>query len=162
MQKSISFKSFLLIVPYSTNASKFIIFFQYAESKTLHTRWNGISRIDIIHSPAVRFAPGLSLLFTEALPAQVGLSIDGGELTAVTRFEGRDPRTLDFLSYLPSSFPYLIVKHPKVLILEPKGGLDILSAFQNRARNITVIENNPLVVSLIQDELASFSGGIYR
>lgn len=134
---------------------------QYAEAKTLHTRWNGISRIDIIESPAVRFAPGLSLLYTEVLPEQVGLSIDGGDLTAVTGFQDRDARAFDFLAYLPSSFPYLIVKNPKVLILEPKGGLDALTAIQNGARDITVIENNPLIVSLLQNELSAFSGNMY-
>jgi hypothetical protein len=135
---------------------------QYTEAKTLLTKWNGISRIDIIESPAVRFAPGLSLLYTEVLPTQVGLSIDGGELTAVTSFKNRDTHTIQFLSYLPSSFPYLIAKTPKVLILEPKGGLDVLSALQNRAPAITVIENNPLIVSLLRDELAVFSGNLYK
>jgi hypothetical protein len=135
---------------------------QYAEAKTLHTRWNGISRIDIIESPAVRFAPGLSLLYTDQLPLQVGLSIDGGDLTAVTSFENRDTDVLRFLSYLPSSFPYLITARPKILILEPKGGLDILAAFQNGAREITVVENNPLIVSLLQNELSQFSGDIYN
>ncbi len=135
---------------------------QYAEAKTLHTKWNGISRIDIIESPAVRFAPGLSLLYSENLPEQVGLSIDGGNLTAVTGFQDRDTSALNFLSYLPSSFPYSIVKNPKVLILDPKGGLDVLSAFQNGARHVTVIENNPLIVSLLQNELSAFSGNIYR
>lgn len=135
---------------------------QYAEAKTLLTKWNGISRIDIIESPAVRFAPGLSLLYTEVLPTQVGLSVDGGNITAVTSFKDRDTHTLKFLSYLPSSFPYLIAKNPKVLILEPKGGMDVLSAFQNRAPDITVIENNPLIVSILRNELAAFSGDIYN
>jgi len=135
---------------------------QYAEAKTLLTKWNGISRIDIIESPAVRFAPGLSLLYTDVLPTQVGLSVDGGDLTAVTSFKDRDALTLKFLSYLPSSFPYLIAKNPKVLILEPKGGLDVLTALQNEAADITVIENNPLIMSMMRNELATFSGDIYN
>jgi hypothetical protein len=135
---------------------------QHTEAKTLHTRWNGISRIDIIDSPAVRFAPGLSLLYTELIPKQVGLSVDGGELTAVTNPEDRDTHKLNFLSYLPSSFPYEIAKNQKVLILEPKGGLDVLTASQNGARDITVIENNPLIVRLLQNELSVFSGDIYN
>ncbi|MGB6866459.1 MAG: hypothetical protein WBE11_12265 [Candidatus Aminicenantaceae bacterium] len=135
---------------------------QYAEAKTLLTKWNSISRIDIIESPAVRFAPGLSLLYTDVLPTQMGLSVDGGDLTAVTSFKDRDVLTLEFLSYLPSFFPYLIAKNPKVLILEPKGGLDVLTALQNEAADITVIENNPLIVSILRNELAAFSGEIYN
>jgi hypothetical protein len=134
---------------------------QYAEAKTLLTDWNGISRIDIIESPAVRFAPGLSLLYTDMLPKQVGLSVDGGDLTAITDFKEHDILALKFLSYLPSSFPYSIAKKPKVLILKPKGGLDVLAALQNEAPDITVLENNPLIVSIIRNELAAFSGDIY-
>ena len=109
----------------------------------------------------MRFAPGLSLMYTEVLPRQIGLSVDGGDLTAVTSFQDRDTHALNFLSYLPSSFPYHIVENPKVLIMEPKGGLDALTALQNEAQEITVIENNPLIVSLLQNELAVFSGEIY-
>jgi hypothetical protein len=135
---------------------------QYTEAKILFTKWNGISRIDIIESPAVRFAPGLSLLYTDMLPKQLGLSIDGGDLTAVTDFKDRDVQSLEFLSYLPSSFPYSIIKDPKVLILTPKGGSDVLAALQNGAPEITVIEDNPLIVSLLRNELSAFSGDIYN
>ncbi len=135
---------------------------QYAEAKTRATEWNGVSRVDVIESPAVRFAPGLSLLYSNALPTQIGLSVDGGDLTAVTSFEDRDTHSLEFLDFLPSSFPYSIVKNPKILILEPKGGLDVLAAFQKEAWEIKVVENNPLIVSLLRNELAAFSGDIYN
>jgi hypothetical protein len=135
---------------------------QYAEAKNLLTKWNSISRIDIIESPAVRYAPGLSLLYTEELASQLGLSVDGGALTAVTHLEEKHRHALRFLSFLPSSFPYRITENPKVLILEPKGGLDVLAAHQNKARNITVIENNPLIVSVLRSELAEFSGDLYN
>ena len=45
----------------------------YPEAKNLQTRWNALSRVDIIDSPAVRFAPGLSLLYNQNLPFQLGL-----------------------------------------------------------------------------------------
>lgn len=135
---------------------------QYPEAKNLLTKWNALSRIDIVESPAVRFAPGLSLLYTEGLPSQLGLSVDGGELTAITHFEETDAQALQFLDYLPSSFPYRITEKPQVLILEPKGGLDVLAAVRGKARHITVIENNPLIVSLLRNEIAKFSGDLYH
>lgn len=135
---------------------------KYEGAKTLFTKWNGISRVDVIESPAVRFAPGLSLLYTDILPSQLGLSVDGGDLTAVTSFKDRDSNNLKFLDYLPSSYPYKIVKSPNVLILEPKGGLDVLAAYINRAQEITVVENNPLIVTLLRNELANFSGDMYN
>ncbi|UCC41857.1 MAG: hypothetical protein JSV96_15255 [Candidatus Aminicenantes bacterium] len=125
------------------------------------TRWNAISRIDILESPAVRYAPGLSLMYRESLPLQLGLSIDGGELTAITHFKNLQEPALGFLRSLPSSLAYSLVKHPRTLIIEPKGGLDVLAAYAFGASKIKVIESNPLIVKILRNELRSFSGSLY-
>ena len=74
----------------------------------------------------MRFAPGLSLRYLDALPEQIGFSIDGGEINAITA--SGDRASLEFLKYLPSSLPYEISKKNDVLILDPKGGLQSLVA----------------------------------
>lgn len=135
---------------------------KYPEAKHLLTKWNAISQIDILESPAIRYAPGLSLLYREKLPPQLGLSVDGGELTSITHFRKVDDPTLNFLSYLPSSLAYSFLQNPSTLIIEPKGGLDILQALFFKARQIKVIESNPLIVKLIQKEIAPFSGLLYQ
>jgi hypothetical protein len=135
---------------------------KYPEAKHLLTKWNAISRIDILESPAVRYAPGLSLLYGKKLPPQLGFSIDGGELTAITHFNREDEPALEFLSYLPSSLPYLWLNRPSTLIIEPKGGLDVLAALFYPSSQIKVIESNPLVEKLMNQDLASFSNFIYQ
>jgi hypothetical protein len=135
---------------------------KYPGAKRLFTRWNAISRIDVIDSPAVRYAPGLSLLYTQTLPPQLGLSIDGSELNAITSCQTLKDSSLDFLSSLPSSFPYFLLDRPRVLILDPKGGLDILTALYFNASFVKVIEENPLISHIVYEELASFSGQIYE
>jgi spermidine synthase len=135
---------------------------RYPKSQQLLTRWNALARIDIIDSPAVRFAPGLSLLYEKNLPSQLGLSIDGGEINAVTSFQDPEDTSLEFLSSLPSSLAFELVSEPRVLVIEPKGGLDVLTAIVNDSSQIKVIENNPLLVKILKNELASFSGHIYE
>lgn len=134
---------------------------RYPNAKQIFTKWNSISRVDIIESPAARFAPGLSLLYTKKLPHQLGLSIDGGELTSVTQFNNLQDPALEYLSNLPSSLPYSILKRPRTLIIEPKGGADVISALINNAPLIKVIESNPLIVKIMRRDLASFSGNLY-
>jgi len=126
------------------------------------TKWNAISRIDILESPAVRYAPGLSLMYRKSLPPQLGLSIDGGELTAVTFFKNPQEPALEFLRFLPSSLAYSFVKRPRTLVIEPKGGLDVLMALAFNASEIKVIESNPLIVKILRNELRSFSGSLYH
>lgn len=117
------------------------------------------SRIDIFRSPAARFAPGLSLRYLDSLPEQLGLSIDGGEMNAITSAGGS---TLSFLEFLPSSLPYSLAGRDDVLILEPRGGLEVLLARHFRSRNIVKVDSNPLVIRVTRDDFNDFSGGIYE
>jgi len=135
---------------------------KYPQAKHLLTRWNSISRVDIIDSPAIRYAPGLSLLYEKELPPQLGLSTDGGELSAITRLKDPEEPQLEFLSYLPSSLAYSLTESPRTLIIEPKGGLDVLSSLYFNASQTKVIEANPLTTKLLRQELAQFSGDLYN
>ncbi|MFW6160822.1 MAG: hypothetical protein ACOC57_06740, partial [Acidobacteriota bacterium] len=134
---------------------------KYPGAKILSTKWNAISRVDVIDSPAVRFAPGLSLFYSGELPPQLGLSIDGGELSALTSFTSADDPALEFLHHLPSSLAYKLVSRPKVLLLAPKAGLDLVSAAAHQAEKIKAIEANPLIVKLLKTEFIDFSGALY-
>jgi hypothetical protein len=107
----------------------------YPEAEILQTEWNTISRVDIVRSP-LRNAPGLSLKFTEALPPQLGLTVDGDTISSLT-----EPGP--FIEYLPTAAAYL--HNPrKVLVINPQG-LDIAVAKHFEA-DITVAEGNPLII----------------
>lgn len=140
----------------------FPVALKFPKAKHHFTRWNAISRVDVLESPAVRYAPGLSLLYEDPLPSQLGLSIDGGQLTAITQLKRIEEPGLKFLSFLPSSLAYSFVQNPYTLIIEPKGGVDVLAALANRASKIKVIEDNPLIGKILRQELASFSGYLYE
>ncbi|MDH7511955.1 MAG: hypothetical protein QHH14_03290 [Clostridiales bacterium] len=135
---------------------------KYPQATLCLTRWNSVSRLDIIRSPAVRFAPGLSLVSGQQPPVQLGLSLDGGDLNAVTKVSSLDDPGLDFLSSLPSSLPYFLLSRPRVLVLEPRGGLDVLEALAFQAPKVAVFESNPLLPYLLRNELASFCGDLYN
>ncbi len=135
---------------------------RYPQATLCLTRWNSISRLDIIRSPAVRFAPGLSLVSGQQPPVQLGLSVDGGDLNAVTKVSSLSDPGLGFLSSLPSSLPYFLLSRPRVLVLEPRGGLDVLGALAFQAPKVVVFESNPLLPNLLQNELAPFCGNIYN
>jgi len=135
---------------------------QYPQAELTLTRWNAISRIDVLESPALRYAPGLSLLFDRKLPPQLGISSDGGELSALTRSEKALDPSLEFIDYLPSSLAYSLVENPRTLIIEPKAGLDVLSALRFNASQVKVIESNPLILKLLRQELAQPSGYLYH
>ena len=132
---------------------------KYPGAVHLETYYDPFSRLDLFESPAVRFAPGLSLTYLDALPRQLGLSIDGSDINAVTSTDNKG--SLRFLSYLPSALPYAMTRRDDVLILEPKGGLHVVLARYYDAQNIYKVDSNPLVIRVLRDHLRDFSGSIY-
>ena len=117
------------------------------------------ARVDTFESPAVRFAPGLSLRWQEALPRQAGLAVDGGDITAITAVA--DQQALDFLAYLPSALPYVTGNRERVLVLDPRGGLQLLVARHFAAGEIVAVESHPELVRAIRDDWRAFTGNLY-
>jgi hypothetical protein len=178
------------------------VYLRYPGAEHIRTYYSPFSQVDIFKSPAVRFAPGLSLKYLDPLPEQIGFSIDGGEVNAITNVKDRD--SLEFLRYLPSALPYemrMFQRNAKdikgviprfnrgiqknidsrlrtagmtekkmldetggddVLIIDPKGGLQVLMAEYYSSKNIIKIESNPSLLKIIRNEFSDFSQGIYN
>ncbi|MFH1624265.1 MAG: hypothetical protein ABID54_03810 [Pseudomonadota bacterium] len=134
---------------------------RYPESRLISTEWNSFSRVDVVDSPAVRFAPGLSLKYRNPIPPQIGIAVDGDSLNAMTRYDGRKEE-IRFTSYLTTAVAFYLGEIKDVLVLEPMGGLDILTALYHDARSIVGVERNPLIVNALKGEYAEFTGGIYQ
>lgn len=132
---------------------------QYPGSERIKTFYSPFSRVDTFRSPSVRFAPGLSLRYLDDLPQQIGISVDGADINAITY--AKNEEKLAFLRYLPSALPYTLGSRRDVLILEPAGGLEILLARYYEAKKICKADSNPLVIRVIRDEFGDFSQGIY-
>ena len=116
---------------------------QHDQARVLATTWNEDARIDIVASPAVRFAPGLSFNYRQALPDQLGLAVDGTSLMAMTAFE---PDKMGFLDCLPSSLAYQVKKPERVFICDFGGGQDILTAHYYRTGQIEASERNSGII----------------
>ena len=87
----------------------------FPRARTLFTRWNAFSRVDVVDSEGIHSAPGLSLAFQGDLPRQVALIIDGGNLSAITCIS--HPGEELFLLYLPSALSYLLRPAAQVLLI---------------------------------------------
>ena len=114
-------------------------------SKLLDTKYNSFSRVDIVKSSFTRYAPGIT--------------IDAGNMNSITRYSTED--SIDFVDHLPSSIPYFLSKNKKTLIINAGAGLDVLAALKNNAK-VTALEANPIVIDLLKNKYADYSGNIYN
>lgn len=107
----------------------------YPDSEIVFTEWNTISRVDIVKSP-LRHAPGLSLHYTKGLSAQVGLTVDGDNISPLLEPD-------ELVEYLPTAAAY--VNNPEsVLIVHPQS-IDVTCGKYFESA-VTVAQGNPLIV----------------
>ena len=122
----------------------------YPEAQVIGRAWNAFARVDVVRSAGIRSLPGLSYRFTEAPPPQDGLLVDGDDLSPIIR-PASGPETypadrLTFAAYLPAAIAFTLRPQAITLVLEPRGGLDILTALALGAQQVTAVEANPLIV----------------
>jgi len=128
----------------------------FEQAKIEQTEWNSFSKVDVVDSPYVRYAPGLSAQFKNSLPEQKGLTIDGTSLNAITK-----KQDLEFFNYLPTSIPFSLMEKPKTLVINAGAGLDVLMAIENKAP-VTAVESNPIIIDLLKTKYQDFSGNIFN
>lgn len=120
------------------------------QTKVLVTHRNVNSRVDIVESPVVRYAPGLSYKYAGRLPSGLGITTDGENLKGIITSN-------HFTDYLPQSVIYVLKEDPKILIVEPVGGLDIVLALNKETKDITVVFEDPIMVDVLKRYLSDLS-----
>jgi hypothetical protein len=115
---------------------------QFPETRVLESIAGIRGRIEHVHSPHLRFAPGLSLKYTDPLPPADALFIDrdqpfflydpkpGGD-------PGFAPFTLSFLGY------ELLDSPGRVLLIMGNGGLAVGCAQASGARQVRIVQPDP-------------------
>ena len=104
-----------------------------------------------VYSPALRYAPGLSLAYQGTVPSRGAIFSDGN-------WYGPSLLPLDFdtanvLTYTTQALPYTIYQPEKVLVLQSGTGHDLAYAYSQGADEIIGVESNPGVLSLARPKL---------
>ncbi|MGQ0717119.1 MAG: hypothetical protein ACT4NP_07345 [Pseudonocardiales bacterium] len=130
----------------------------FPDAQVLERRSSAASRIDVVSSSAVHSAPGLTLQYQGRLPEQSAVVLDGEVVVPLTAREGLTP---GFVDGLPTSLAHRLRPASRTLVLEPGGGLEVLSALELGAHSVVAVENNRLLAELLTSDLSSRAGGVY-
>jgi hypothetical protein len=120
---------------------------QNPETEIISSKWNAISRVDVVDSPSLHSIPGLSYRYLEPLPPIRGLYINGDNLSALIPAES----DIDFAGYLPAAIAFYLRPQATALILGSRGGMDVLAALALDTRQITAVEENMLLIDAAVD-----------
>jgi len=112
---------------------------RYPGAQVVNTSWASSTRIEHITSEGIRSLPGLSFAWSGAPPPQDAITFDGDDLSAIPLV---GPDEAEFSSHLLSSIAFSLRPMGDVLVLEPRGGLDVLVALAEGAGSVTAIESH--------------------
>jgi hypothetical protein len=107
-----------------------------------------------------RMAPGLSLNTKHRILPQKALFSDADGMSVLTLYPEQTEQ-LGYLDDMTSALPYHMRKMSSVLVVGGGGGSDVLQARYHQVAEIDVLELNPQVVDLVNDDFAGFTGKLY-
>lgn len=154
------FLSLLFFSPFRLKISQYktlSLLLTFPEAEIVKEKSSPLGLITAVKSPSIRYAPGLSVNFRGEVPSQIVILVDGDSPSPVNHLG----KNLSYLAYFPQSLPYKILSSPRVLIIGGGGGMGVLRALFLGAEKVEVIELNPQIVELVNEDLGEFSGRIY-
>ncbi|MBE9472078.1 MAG: hypothetical protein IMY75_08250 [Chloroflexi bacterium] len=131
----------------------------YPDAELIFRRWNGFSRVDVVSSTSIRSLPGRGFVCPGQPPSQLGLTVDGDDLSPISHVPPGFT-TLEFTDCLLTALPYRLRPGARTLVLEPRGGFDVLVALAEGAQAVTAVEANPLIVEAVRAR-EEWAGDLY-
>lgn len=143
----------LLVGLITYNAKYSLIDVKYAKGQLLKNeefvQWNSFSRI------ALKPEPGSGMK---------SIVIDADAATGVARFDFRHltPQQRFELAYQGPGFAYLLRPGAKTLVIGPGGGWDVARALASGSKDITAVEINPIIATVImRKRFPQYSNWLY-
>ncbi|MGB9893906.1 MAG: hypothetical protein ACPLRA_05785 [Candidatus Saccharicenans sp.] len=127
----------------------------------LQTFWDEKARLDLFDSPAIKYAPGLSLKFAGQIPHQMGLSLDGEKISGLIKSPVSQDGFL-FLDYLPLSIAFERVQAGHILLLKPESDLELFLSLKSQAHQVTVFEENEWLKKVHEKQVVTLASDSWK
>ena len=124
---------------------------QFPHTQIVESKSSIRERLDRVKTPYMRFAPGLSLNYTQTLPRQHVIYKDGDN--PLVLYDLNKKLGSSFATYMLSFAGYSLVRHPEdVLLIQQGGGSAVPCALASGADRITLIEQNRSVADILRSK----------
>ncbi len=138
--------SFIRVKPSQFKALSQVL--QFPKTRIVETKTSIRGRIERVKTPYIRFAPGLSLKYTETLPDQHAVYSDGDNQFVL--YELKEKNDHRFATAMLSYSGYFLAQQPEnVLLIESGGGSAIACAVASGADHITIVEQKPDLANIL-------------
>lgn len=115
--------------------------------------------VQVVSSPVQRYAPGLSLSYTQEIKPSKVIFNNGNWYAAIP--QGKVADSLHVLNHSTMALPYELEKPENVLIFQAGAGFEVAHALKNKAEHIYAIEPNAIVTRLIKGPYAQYTDSLF-
>ncbi len=129
------------------------------EAEIVHSQPDIHGLIEVAASPALRFAPALSLSYTDDVPVKKNVFVNGNYYGVIPKYESG--QTSHILDYTTRALPWQFDHHNKILMLQAGEGAPLSQVFTHQPAHVDATITNKGVVNMLQNEFAEASGGLF-
>jgi len=129
------------------------------DAKIVERQTSPFGVMEIISSPSIRNADGLSLKFKREVKGGYAIFCNG-DLAGFLLSEKQNDSS-NFLKYTTAQLPFLLKKRDKVLVLNSGSGIEILRSLNAGAGNVTVVEPNTALIDILTTKHPELNGSVY-
>jgi hypothetical protein len=122
-------------------------------SKIMLERGSPFGELQVVSSPGLRFAPGLSLSWNEQPPASIALFNNGSWFGAIPL--GSASQRSRFYGYTLYALPFTLGNPQSVLMLDAATAPLAPFCLANGARSVTLVEPNAMAIGVLRGNLAT-------
>ena len=109
--------------------------------------------VQVVSSPALRHAPGLSLTYPGAVPVHRGVFSNGDWVGALPAAAGSGGPPVE--DYATAALPYTAGPRRTALLLDLAAGAPVRQAVEHGVKRVTAVAPNPCLPDLLEAELAA-------
>jgi hypothetical protein len=116
--------------------------------------------MQVFSSPALRYAPGLSLTYPDAVPVYRAVFNNGDWIGPLPARSDQAARSV--MDFSTAALPYTLELRRTLLVLNMGTGMHVRQAIDQGVEKITAVEPNPALLSLLAKEYAGQSGNFLK
>jgi hypothetical protein len=128
------------------------------DAEIIYTRPDLHGLIQVVESPALRYAPALSLSFTEAVPVKKSVFVRGDFYGVIPLFHPN----IHIHDHTTNALPYILGSRDRVLVLNAGTGISLSHALTRNASRIDAVIENRGIVELMRNTFAEESRHLFH
>jgi hypothetical protein len=129
------------------------------EAQIVNSKPDVYGRIDVVSSPALRYAPALSLAYSGEVPVKKNIYANGDFYGVVPLFDSTRSNIHDFTT---EALPYVMSTREKVLVMDARAGAAISHALANGVDSVWALVEVKSVKDLMKNELSGMSSFLFH